>query len=242
MNRTPPSVLTAALALAVLTSANISQAKQRDSKPAIRWEEGKPGCTFSRSDDGKYHYDLWHGDVGVLLAIDSQELDKVRMRNERFFSVFLTVRYRGTESLQVGRPAISLEFVDHFQVVQPSLDPDEFAQKVQNDADNVDYQAARAVKKHPEQRATREAYVRSFQKSAAELIEFISKNSLRSTQLDAGNPETRGWVMFSTENKWLGSWKQQEDFILRVPIEDTVFEFPFKLPPQPGEVLLRKRE
>ncbi len=26
--------------------------------PAVRWDEQRPGCTFSRDDDGKYRYGL----------------------------------------------------------------------------------------------------------------------------------------------------------------------------------------
>jgi hypothetical protein len=210
--------------------------------PAVRWDEATPGCTFSRGDDGKYRYGLWSGDVGVTLAIDSQELEKVHRRHEPFFSVLLNVRYRGPAALEFDSGMISLVFVKHFQTVQPALDPDEFAEKVQNDADELDHQTAREVEKHPEQKEAKEAYVRAFQKDSAELLEFVGKNSLRPAHLDPGNPEVSGWVLFSTSSKWIGGWKKQEEFILRVPIEGRMFEFPFRLPPKPGEVMLRKRE
>jgi hypothetical protein len=137
---------------------------------------------------------------------------------------------------------ISLEFVKHFRVVQTSLDPDGFSQKVQNDADELDHETAREVEKHPEQKETKEAFVRAFLKDSAELQEFVGKNSLRRTQLGPGNPETSGWVLFSTDSKWISGWKKQEELILRVPLEGKIFEFPFKLPPKPGEVMLRRRE
>lgn len=130
----------------------------------------------------------------------------------------------------------------HFKVVQTSLDPDDFAQKVQNDADELDHQTAREVEKHPEQKEEKEGYVRAFLKDSAELQEFVGKNSLRATRLGPGNPETSGWVLFSTDSKWINGWKKQEEFILRVPIGGKVFEFPFKLPHKPGEVMLRRRE
>jgi hypothetical protein len=98
------------------------------------------------------------------------------------------------------------------------------------------------VEKHPEKKEMKEAYVRAFLKDSAELQEFVGKNSLRSTTLAPGNPETTGWVLFSTNSKWIGGWKKQEEFILRVPINEKIFEFPFKLPPKPGELMLRKRE
>jgi hypothetical protein len=112
---------------------------------------------------------------------------------------------------------------------------------VQNDADELNYQTAREVEKHPEQKEKREAYVRAFLKDSAELQEFVGKNSLRSAQLGPGNPETSGWILFSTSNKWIGGWKKPEELILRVPFNQKIFEFPFKLPPKPGEVMLRRR-
>jgi len=210
--------------------------------PAVRWNEENPGCTFSRSDDGRYRYGLWSGDVGVTLAVDSQELEKVHRRHDPFFSVLLNVRYRGPGALDFSTENISLEFVKHFRVIQTALDPDNFTQKVQNDADELDHQTAREVQKHPEKKEEKEAYVRAFQKDSAELQEFLGKNSLRPARLDAGNPETSGWVLFSTSSKWISGWKKQEEFILRVPLDGKIFEFPFKLPPKPGEVMLRKRE
>ncbi len=113
---------------------------------------------------------------------------------------------------------------------------------MQNDADELDHQIAREVEKHPEQKEAKEALVRVFLKDSAELQEFVGKNSLRPTRLGPGNPETRGWVLFSTNNKWISGWKKQEEFILRVPLAGEMFEFPFKLPPKAGEVMLRRRE
>jgi len=216
--------------------------KDKKRIPAVRWDEQHPGCTFSRSDDGHYHYGLWHEDIGITMSVDSQELEKVRRRPERFFAVLLDVRYRGQGSLNLSVENISLQFMKHFKVVQTALDPDEFAQKVQSDADERDHQVAREVGKHPEKKEEKDAYVRALLKDSAELQEFVGKNSLRPTLLGPGNPEKSGWVLFSIESKWISGWKKQEEFILRVPLDGKVFEFPFKLPPKPGEVMLRKRE
>ena len=65
---------------------------------------------------------------------------------------------------------------------------------------------------------------------------------MRPTRLGPANPETSGWVLFSTRSKWINGWKKEEEFILRLPLNGIVYEFPFKLPPKPGEVILRKRE
>src|SRR3974390_1184034 len=203
-----------ATALTLLLSPGLKGAASPNEKsriPAVRWDEERPGCTFSRGDDGRFRYGLWLDDIGITLAVDSQELEKVHRRQEPFFGVLLNVRYRGHASLDLATDNISLEFVKHFQVVQTSLDPDAFSDKVQNDADELDHQTAREVEKHPEKKETKEAYVRAFRKDSAELLEFVGKNSLRPTQLNAGNPETSGWVLFSTDSKWISGWKKQED-------------------------------
>ena len=101
--------------------------KEKAQIPTLRWDEQQPGCTFSITQDGKYHYGLWSGDVGVTLAVDAQELAKVRRRHQPIFGVLLTVRYRGPGSLDVSDQNISLEFVKHFHVIQTSLDPDDFS-------------------------------------------------------------------------------------------------------------------
>jgi hypothetical protein len=210
--------------------------------PAVRWDEQHPGCTFSRTDDGRFHYGLWSEDVGITMTVDTQELEKVHRRHEPFFAAHLEVRYRGQGAPDLDVESISLEFVKHFRVLQTALDPIEFAEKVQSDADTLDHQTAREVEKHPEKKEEKEAYVKAFLKDSAELQEFVGKNSLRPTRLGPGNPEANGWVLFSTESKWIGKWKKQEEFILRVPLDGKMFEFPFTLPPKPGEAMLRKRE
>jgi hypothetical protein len=235
------SLLLPYLARAVPGKDKNDKNRDRERMPAVRWDEQRPGCTFSRGDDGKFRYGMWYEDVGITLAVDSQELEKVHRRHEPFFGVLIDLRYRGPGSLDLATNNISLEFVKHFQVVQTSLDPDSFSEKVQTDADELDHQTAREVDKHPEKKEEKEAYVRAFLKDSAELQEFVGKNSLRPTRLGPGNPETSGWILFSTNSKWIGGWKKQEEFILRVPIAEKIFEFPFKLPPKSGEELLRKR-
>lgn len=231
-----------ALAAAASLLWPVASAKEKSRIPAVRWEEGDPGCTFSRGDDGKYRYGLWSDDIGIVMAVDSQELEKVHRRHQLFFALLLTLRYRGQGALDVATDNISLQFMKHFQVMQTALDPDDFSDKVQSDADTLNDETARQVEKHPEQKEQKEALVRAFLKDSAELQEFVGKNSLRPTRLSPGQNETSGWVLFSTDSKWIGHWKKQEEFVLRVPMAGKVFEFPFRLPPKPGETILRKRE
>lgn len=243
MPRILPGVALAVLAASLLCPpAGAASDRDKNKTPAVRWDETHPGCTFSRGDDGKYRYGLSSGDVAITMAVDSEELGKVHRRHEPFFGVLLAVRYRGQASLDLSTTNISLEFLKHFRVIQTSLDPDDFAAKVQSDADALNDEIAHEVEKHPEQKEQKEAYMRAFLKDSAELTEFVGKNSLRPTTLNPGNPETSGWLLFSTQSKWISGWKKQEEFLLRIPLEDKIFEFPFKLPPKPGEVILRKRE
>jgi len=232
------------VALSGLASPGTNHAASKNDKskiPLVRWDEERPGCTFSRTEDGRYHYGLWSDGVGVILTVDSQEVEKVHRRHEPFFAALLTVRYRGTATLDLATDAISLEFVKHFQVIQPALDPDAFAAKVQSDSDELDHTTAREVEKHPEKKDAKEAYERAFQKDSAEILEFVGRNSLRSARLEPGNSEASGWVLFSTTSKWISRWKKQEEFVLRLPLEGKMLEFPFALPPKPGEVMLRHR-
>lgn len=207
----------------------------------MRWAEGQPGCTFSRDDDGKYRYALWTEDYGIIVAVDSQELEKVHRRVQRFFSVQITVRYRGKGALPVEPGLASLEFVKHFKVVQKALDPEDFAETTQNDADELEHQTAREIEKHPDRKGEREKSVETYQKEVSEFLDFLSQRTLLAGQLDASHPEVSGWVLFSTKSKWIGDWKKPEEFVLRLPVADRVVEFPFALPAREGDLILRKR-
>jgi hypothetical protein len=210
--------------------------------PIVRWDEQQPGCTFSRGNDGKYRYGLWSGDVGVVLAVDAREVQIIRHRIEPIFGVLLTIRYRGTGSLSASPDGTTLQFMKHFKVEQAALDRDGYTEKIQADADAFDDETRREVAKHPEKKQVLEARLQDYQKSVNELIEFLSRNTLRAARLDPAAPEVSGWVFFNTKNKWLGGWKAQEEFVLRFPLDGKIFEFPFKLPPEKGELLLQKRE
>jgi hypothetical protein len=240
--RSVPTLAAASLLVFNSCASPVASGKEKLKSPTVRWDEQHPGCTFSRGEDGKYQYGLWSDDLGITLALDAQELEKVRRRHEPFLGLWLEIRYRGQNSVDLTTDGISLQFLKHFKIVQPALDPDRFAEKIQTDADTQDHDTAREVEKHPEQKEEKEAYTRAFQKDAAELIEFVSKDTLRPAQLDPGKPEVRGWVLFSTNSRWIGGWKRPEDLVLRVPIGGTTFEFPFELPPEKGEFILRRRE
>ena len=207
----------------------------------LRWEEGQPGCSFSREDDGKYRYGLWTSDYGVVLAVDSQELEKVRRRAQPIFALLLTVHYRGKDSLELVPGKIALEFVKHYHDVQSALDPDSLVVQQQKDADALTEETKREIRRHPEKREEKDATLATRQRDVAEMIEFLKTRCLRATTLDSGHPEASGWVLFSTKSKWINGLQKQEQFVLRVPIGERVVEFPFSLPPNEGDLILRTR-
>jgi hypothetical protein len=233
------------LLLAILVAPAAGVTPRGPGKPSApltsRWEEGQPGCTFSRDDDGKYRYGLWTADFGVILAVDSQELEKLRRRAQPIFALQLTVHYRGKDSLEVPPGKISLEFVKHFHDVHNALDPDDLATQQRNELAALAEETGREIRKHPEKKEEKEATLAARQKDAAEMIEFLKTRSLRFAKLDPEHPEISGWVLFSTKSKWIGELQKQEEFVLRVPLEGQVVEFPFSLPPSEDDLILRRR-
>jgi hypothetical protein len=235
---------TAGLLLLVALSCNARLTAGQDKTSAIsvlRWEEGQPGCTFSRDDDGKYRYGFWTADFGVVLAVDSQELEKVRRRAQPIFALLLSLHYRGKDSMAVAPAKITLEFVKHFHDVHSALDPDNLASKEKADAEVLAGQTEREIHKHPEKKEEKETMLAAHQKDTAEMIEFLRTRSLQTTTLDGGHPDVSGWILFSTQSKWIDNLKKQEEFLLRVPVGGSVVEFPFSLPPSEGDFILRSR-
>jgi hypothetical protein len=122
-----------------------------------------------------------------------------------------------------------------------ALDPDALAQRTEDNAEQLESDTERRIKKHPEKKEELEPYVEAYQKEVAAFLEFLSHDSLPSVQLDPGQHQASGWILFSTRNKWLGNWKNPERFVLRLPLPDRVLEFPFSLPPEEGDLILRRR-
>jgi hypothetical protein len=209
--------------------------------PILRWEEGRSGCTFSRDDDGKYRYGLWTADFGIILAVDSQELEKVRRRAQPILALQLTLHYRGKDSLDVAPSKISLEFVKHYHDLHSALDPAGLAGKEQSDADALVEETHREISKHSDEKSEKEAKLAARQKDAADMIEFLNTRTLRAVTLDSDHPEATGWVLFSVKSKWIAELQKQEEFLLRIPFGSQVVEFPFSVPPSEGDLILRRR-
>ena len=237
-----PSHKTAALLLLVFCSLTPAAAPGKQiPPPTLRWAEGQPGSTFSHDDDGMDRYGLWKDDVGLIMAVDAHELRNTRERPQHLLTIQCTIRYRGNRSMEFSAERITLEFISHRQVVHTALVPDALVTALQNDSDELGDEFERETRKHPDQKEEKEARLQAYQKDVTEIQEFVTTHSLRPGTLDPGNAELSGWVFFSTKDKWIGGWKKQEQFVLRIPLAGKVFEFPFRLGSSESDLTLRKR-
>ena len=228
------------LAISLALLASPVHGRKKD-PPAVRWSADTPGCDFQRGDDGRYRWHWVRDKLEMTVLVDSQELAKSRRRLYKPLGIFLSVTYTGRDKLEF--PAdLRMQFVRHHNVTEAYLDPTEFTTQMQNDVDTLVFETEHQIKKHPEEEEQKTNRAREFQKEVAEFIEFVSTQSLEPAILTPGNPEAHGWVFFGTKNKWLGSWKKREDFILHVRMKDKIYQFPFSLPPTEDEVFLRKRD
>jgi len=224
-----------------LLSPTLSHASKKKDLPAVRWTAGAPGCTFERTDDGHYRWTMTGRDLTVTILMDSQELTLSRFRPYRLFAAFISVTYTGQDKFEF--PAdVRIDFVRHHDVIEGYEDPAELSNKLQNDIDTKVFETERQIKKDPKITEEKTALLRKYQRIAAEFIEFLSTKTLdpNTVMLTPGNPEAHGWVFFATGNKWIGPWKEREDFSLGVWMKDKVWQFPFSLPPTEGDLILRK--
>jgi len=229
------------LSAALLMSTILAFPRDKPPTSTLRWTEGQPGCTFSADDDGRYRYGLWTKDFGIVMAVDSLELQKAGRRTEPIFTLLLTVRYRGKTSLSLDSHAITLEFVKHSRDLRPALNPVDVSTRFQADSERFAKATERDIQKHPEKKEELESALQEHQKNISDMLTFLNSRSLRNTQLDPTHSEASGWVYFSASSKWISGWKKQEEFILRIPVANQVGEFPFALPPSEGDLLLRRR-
>ncbi len=227
--------------LALLLSSG-SLAGDKSSVPTLRWTAGTGNCTFREGDDGRSYYGVASGDFDVTLVVDRQELEKIPHRARPMLGVFLTLQYKGHQQFEVQQNRFTLEFTKHFQIVQTSLDPDDLLKVLQENVDDLTDEVERhQVKKHPEQKEQKETELQARLRDYTEMMDFISTRALRPMTLDGSNSSASGWVFFSIKNKWIGPWRRPEQFVLRLPVENLIVEFPFRLPPEPGKVILRQR-
>jgi hypothetical protein len=232
----------AVLALCAALQPTFAHAKKKPALPTVRWTAGTPGCTFELGADGRERWTMSDKDLDMTLLVDSQELAKSLHHGfYRVFALYLAVTYKGTGSLEF--PAdLRLDYVRHREIVETLMDPAMLQNRLQNDLDSKVFETEREIKKHPELKDEKTARLRIDEKEGAEFIDFLSTQYIASAILNPGNPETHGWVLFPTRNKWIGPWKEREDFILAIYFKDRVWQFPFSLPPAAGNPVLRKPE
>jgi hypothetical protein len=228
------------LAVCAILSPTLSQAAKKQ-LPTVRWTAGSPGCTFERTDDGHYRWTMVGPDLTVKLLIDSQELARSRHRFYHLFGAFVSVTYTGHGKFEF--PAdVRIDFVRHHDVIEGYEDPAELTNRLQNDVDTKIFDTERQIKKDPKTADEKTVRLREYQKESAEFIEFVSTQALdpAGMTLSPGNPEAHGWVLYSTKNKWIGPWKEREDFVINFWMNDKIWQFPFSMPPSPGDLILRK--
>lgn len=209
--------------------------------PVVRWTAGAPACRFERGDDGRYRWTMTGSDVTITVLVDSQELSQSRRRFYHLLGVYVSVTYSGQNKFDF--PAdVRIDFVRHHDFVEVYEDPRDLANRLQNDIDSKIFETERQIKKDPKIADEKTALLREYQKEAAEFIEFLSTQNLdpNAVTLSPGNPEAHGWVFFATSNKWIGPWKEREDFVLSLWMKDKIWQFPFSLPPIEGDLILRK--
>ena len=235
------TILVYAILCCAILSPTLSHAEKKKQLPTVRWTAGAPCCIFERRDDGKYLWTMTGRDLTVKLLVDSQELSQSRHRFYHLLGMFVSVTYTGQDKFEF--PAdVRIDFVRHHDVLEAYEDPTELSNKLQNDVDTKVFETERQIKKNPKTADEKTALLREYQKEAAEFIEFVSTQTLdpNTVILNPGNPEAHGWVLFSTSNKWIGPWKEREDFIVGVWMKDKIWQFPISLPPIEGDLILRK--
>jgi hypothetical protein len=241
MLRHPVSRVLGAVSLLIVVATASLGAKDKAAMPAITWAADKPGCSFSRGDDGKYRYVLKRDDLEITIAVDSREVQVIKRRPVPVLGVVAIFHYAGQQSLSVGPDKMTLQFLQHSKIVQDALQPGGLAARLQRDSSELTDQTEHAVRKHPEKKEELEATLRTHLQEMSAMTEFVNSQTLHSDLLTPAKRDGSGWVFFDTSNKWIGSFKKQEDFLLRIPFKDRVFAFPFTLPPTDGDLILRKR-
>ncbi|MBV9340514.1 MAG: hypothetical protein JO159_06450 [Acidobacteria bacterium] len=209
------------------------------SQPAatVRWTEGAADSTVRAAGDGHTYYTLSHGDLDVTLGLDNQELEKISRRVIPMVGVMLSLNYKGRGEFDIRQNRFTLEFVKHFQVVQSSVDPDQMLRHLEDDIEELNREFRKQAKRN-DQKQSNDLQARI--KDCMDMMVFVSTRAMRPDTLN-GSSSSSGWVFFSTKSRWIGAWRRPEQFVLRLPLENVVFEFPFELPPKEGKPGLRLR-
>jgi len=219
--------------LVTMLLAPAGLAKKKDSTvPTLRWEPGAVGCSLEQAaSDNLDRYTIAQDGVVVTLAVDPRELTQSQRRAGHVVSVLLSVRNTSRAPFAVQQSKASLEFVRHSQWRFSSWDPDNLANHIQNQTDDLMHQTDKDLEKRPEKVEKNEDRLREHQKLVSEMLDFLSTKGLKDAIVDSATPEVSGWIFFPSRGKWVGDWKKTEDFVFRIPVGTWLVEFPFQLPP-----------
>jgi len=229
----------------VLTLFLSSFAVAADQSPAqvVRWSANAANCNLRQGDDGHTYYEIKAANVEITLAVDSRELEKLPHRAMPMLSVLLTFHLSGPGQFAIRPHAMFLQFVKHRNVTKTSLDPDTMLADLQQNVDDLTYEVEHhELKHHPEEKQQKEQELQSRLKDYTDMMDFISTRALRTGLLSPSAPAANGWVFFGIKDRWIGPLKKPERFVLRIPGGgNSIFEFPFSLPPESAKVELRRR-
>ena len=206
----------------------------------LRWTEGAADSTVRAEPDGHTYYTFSHGNFDVTLAIDNQELEKVNRRVVPMVGVMLTFHYKGTGQFEIEQHQFTLQFSKHFQVVQSSLDPDQMLLHLEEDVEELSRKSKHHAGKDGDPKDQQGSELQASIKDCVEMMVFVSTRALRPEAINS-NSSGSGWVFFSTKSRWIGPWQRPEKFVLRVPAQNVIVEFPFELPPREAKPELRLR-
>lgn len=225
----------------VLALATLASAATDSTAPVLRWTENAANCKLRTGPDGHTYYTLSGPNFEITLAVDEQELAKVPHRSIPMLSVLLTFHFTGTGHFDVEQNRFTLEYLKASHVIQSSLDPDGMVANIQSNMDELTDEMNHRARKHPEQQKKNEPELQARLKDYTEMMDFVSTRGLRPVTLSPSNPTASGWVFFSTKNRWIGNLRPPQEFILRLPVNQSWVEFPFQLPPKAGKIELRRR-
>lgn len=229
-------------ALAVLLIIPCSLGGSEPATKVVRWASDAPNCTLRQGADGRTYYEMLFGHIRVVVALDSHELEKIPRRAIPMLALSVSFKLDGPGQFAIRQRQFSLEFVKHHNVVKTALAPAAMLASLQQDINDLTYEVEHhEVKRHPEQKPQKEAELQARLKEYTEMMDFISSEALRPSEVDRSRPTVSGWVFFSVEDRWIGPWKKPEQFVLRIPAIDSVLEFPLVLPSQSNKIELRRR-
>ena len=223
-----------------LSAVCCAKTKTQDDR-TLTWQPNAPGCSLEAAKiEYLDRYTIRQDSLEISLSVDARELTESQRRAGRVVGVLLSVRSRGAAPTLVKQSDASLEFIQHQHWKFSSWDPENLADHIQHQTDDLMMQTDKDLEHRPEKVEKNDERLRQHQKLVSEMLDFLSTKALKDTTLDPAAPEISGWIFFPSRGKWVGGWKKREEFVFRIPVGNWVVEFPFQLPPE-GRRTLKER-